>query len=324
MTRNTTRTIPRSLLLATGALLIGSSACAQSNVTISGSLDIGAYRDTAGVKNIGTIQRSHLQFAGTEDLGGGLAATFRLRHRLDLDTGAPEGNGSKPFWHGESTLGLKGGFGAIRLGRALDAIQGQDWAFDPWENYDRLASPAWDLWHWNYSADPAGGGSGRVANAIFYDSPKFADFSFHFSGSPESPAGAVAKTRAAALLYNNGTLRALLGSGKNSAGATETSVGLRGNFGAVAVMGLYNLSETAAGSKAKVTTLGATYQLGAATLKAGWGQADVDDVRKERLVSLGANYSLSKRTSVYADLASKRFAATGTKEVYGAGLTHSF
>jgi predicted porin len=312
-------------LLATGCLvLIGSPAWAQSSVTISGSLDVGVFRDTAGAKNVGTIQRSHLQFAGTEDLGNGLTATFRLRHRLDLDTGTPEGAGSKPFWHGESTVGLQGGFGALRLGRALDAIQSQDWAFDPWENYDRIASPAWDLWHWNYSADPVGGGSGRVANAVFYDSPKFAGFSVHLSGSPESPEGAVTKTRAASVLYNNGTVRALLGTGKNSAGATETSLGLRGNFGAVSVMGLYNLSESAAGSEAKVTTLGATYALGATTFKAGWGQADVDDVVKERLLSLGAKYALSKRTSVYADAAAKRYPADGTKHVYGAGLTHSF
>lgn len=312
-------------LLATGCLmLIGSPAWTQSNVTISGSLDVGVFRDTAGAKNVGTIQRSHLQFAGTEDLGNGLTATFRLRHRLDVDTGTPEGAGAKPFWHGESTVGLQGGFGAVRLGRALDAIQGQDWAFDPWENYDRIASPAWDLWHWNYSADPVGGGSGRVANAIFYDSPKFAGFSVHLSGSPESPQGAVTKTRAASVLYNNGTLRALLGTGKNSAGATETSLGLRGNFGAVSVMGLYNESESAAGSKAKVTTLGASYALGATTLKAGWGQADVDDVIKERLISLGAKYALSKRTSVYADVAAKRYPADDTKHVYGAGITHSF
>jgi predicted porin len=317
-------TTPIGLLAAIAIMQIGAPAAAQSNVTISGSLDIGAFRDTAGVKNIGTIQRSHLQFAGSEDLGNGLAATFRLRHRLDLDTGTPEGNGSKPFWHGESTVGIKGGFGAIRLGRAPDAIQGQDWAFDPWENYDRLTSPAWDLWHWNYSADPAGGGSGRVANAVFYDSPKIADFSLHISASPESPAGAVTKTRAAALLYNNGTLRALLGSAKNSAGATETSIGLRGNFGTASVMGMYNLSESAAGSKAKVVTLGAMYELGATILKAGWGQADVDGVKKERLTSVGAKYSLSKRTSIYADLASKRFPTTGTKQVYGVGLTHGF
>jgi predicted porin len=311
------------LLFAACAALTGTAA-AQSSVAISGSLDIGAFRDTADRKNIGTIQRSHLQFSGSEDLGGGLAATFRLRHRLDMDTGAAEGASTKPFWHGESTVGLKGGFGALRLGRALDAIQGQDWAFDAWGNNDRIASPAWDLWHWNYSADPVGGGSGRLANGVFYDSPKLANFSLHVSAAPESPAGAVTKTRAGTLVYNDGTFRALLGSAKNSAGATENSFGLRGNFGTASVMGLYNVSETAAESKAKVITLGATYGLGATTLKAGWGQADVDGVKRERIVSGGASYALSKGTAVYADLASKRFSTDGKKTVYGAGLTHAF
>jgi predicted porin len=316
-----TRVLP---LLVAGAALGSSIAHAQSNVAISGSLDIGVFRDTADKWNVGTIQRSHLQFAGTEELGGGLAATFKLRHRLDLDTGTPEGNGSKPFWHGESTVGLKGGFGAVRLGRATDAIQSQDWAFDPWENYDRITSPAWDLWHWNYSADPHGGGSGRAANSIFYDSPSLADTALHVSYSPETVAGDVAKTRAVSLVYNNGVIRALLGTAKNSAGASETSVGLRGQIDALALMGLYNVSKTAAGSKAKTSTLGAMYALGLTTLRAGWGQVDVDGVKKERLFSLGASYSLSKRTSLYADAASKRFATTGTKSTYGAGLTHSF
>lgn len=315
---------PIRLLAVAGAALCGSVASAQSNVTVSGSIDMGVFRDTAGVKNVGTIQRSHLEFAGTEDLGGGLAATFRLRHRFDADTGAPESGTGRPFWHGESTVGIKGGFGAVRLGRALDAIQAHDWAFDAWSNYDRIVSPAWDLWHWNYSADPTGGGSGRIANAVFYDSPKFANVSLHISASPESPANAVAKTRAATLLYNDGKLRMMLGSGKNSAGATETLAGVRAAFGDLSLMGVYNVSETLAGSKAKVTTLGAVYKIGATTLKAGWGQADVDGVKRRRMVSTSAGYSFSKRTTVYADLASKRILGTGTKTVYGVGMTHAF
>lgn len=311
-------------LFVAGAALGCSIVHAQSNVAISGSLDIGVFRDTADRWNVGTIQRSQLQFAGTEDLGGGLAATFKMRTRFDLDTGTTEGNGSKPFWHGESTVGLKGGFGAVRLGRALDAIQSQDWAFDPWENFDRIASPAWDLWHWNYSADPHGGGSGRTANSIFYDSPSVANTALHVSYSPETVSGDVAKTRAASLVYNSGTIHALLGAAKNSAGASETSVGLLGKVDALSLMGLYNVSKSAAGSKAKTTTLGATYVMGLTTFKAGWGQADVDGVKKERLFAVGASYGLSKRTSLYGDAASKRFPATGARSTYGVGLTHSF
>lgn len=311
-------------LLPTGLVLASGAAMAQSTVTISGSLDVGVFRDKAALTNLGTIKRSHLQFDGTEDLGGGLVATFKLRQRLDVDTGALEGAGTKPAWHGETTVGLKGGFGALRLGRAVDAIQSNDWAFDAWDNFSRIASPAWDLWHWNYSADPTGGGSGRVANAVFYDSPKFANVSLHVSASPESPANAVAKTRAATLLYNDGKLRMMLGSGKNSAGATETLAGVRATFGDLSLMGVYNVSETLAGSKAKVATLGAVYKLGATTLKAGWGQAEVDGVKRRRMVSASAGYSFSKRTTVYADLASKRILGTGTKTVYGMGMTHAF
>lgn len=313
----------RPLFLA-GASLACGLAQAQSSVTLSGMLDIGVFRDTSKRWNVGTIQRSHLQFAGVEDLGGGLSATFRLRHRLDVDTGNPEGVGSKPFWHGESTVGLKGGFGALRLGRALDAVQSQDWAFDPWENYDRIASPAWDLWHWNYSADPVGGGSGRVANAVFYDSPKLANTSLHLSVAPESPPGAETKTRAGALLYNDGTLRALLGSARNSAGASEWSLGLRGKIGALSLMGMYNPSKSTDGVKAKTATLGISYGIGATTLKAGWGQVDVEGVKEERVLALGAAYGLSKRTSVYADAASKRFPDEGRKNAFGVGLSHSF
>jgi predicted porin len=319
----TLSTCARPLLIA-GAALCTLGAHAQSNVIISGTLDQGIFRDTARQWNVGNIQRSHLQFAGTEDLGNGLAATFRLRTRLDLDTGTIEGNGSKPFWHGESTVGLRGGFGAVRLGRALDAIQSQDWAFDAWGNNDRIASPAWDLWHWNYSADPHGGGSGRAANTVFYDSPSFANTVLHVSYSPETVAGDVGKTRAASLTYGDGPVRALVGAGKNSLGAKEVSVGLRGTLNAFTLMGLYNVSESAAGSKAKVITLGGLYDLGSVQLKAGWGQADVNGIKAERVFSLGASHGLSKRTSVYTSAAAKRFASTGSKTVFGVGVTHSF
>jgi predicted porin len=318
------RLVHMGRLLVAGAVIGCSFAHAQSSVTVSGYLDAGVFRDKDETWKQGNIGRSYLQFAGTEDLGGGLAATFRLRTRFDLDTGTIEGNGSKPFWHGESTVGLKGRFGAVRLGRALDAIQSQDWAFDAWGNNNRVVSPAWDLWHWNYSADPRGGGSGRVANAVFYDSPAIANTTLQVSWSPETVAGDLHKNRAASLVYNDGTIRAMVGSAKNSAGATENSVGLRGSISALTLMGMYNVSESAAGSKAKVTTLGATYGLGATTLRAGWGQADVDGVKRERVVALGAAYSLSKRTSLFADVASKRFVVDGTKTVYGVGVAHSF
>src|SRR5688500_14869949 len=62
---NMNLTIALRLLAAAGIMSIAIPAAAQSNVSISGSLDIGAFRDKADVKNVGNIQRSHIQFAGS-------------------------------------------------------------------------------------------------------------------------------------------------------------------------------------------------------------------------------------------------------------------
>ena len=126
------------LLVALGA----SAVSAQSSVKVSGYLDIGVYRDTNKVWNVGSIQRSNIAFSGVEDLGNGYAATFKLSHRFNPDTGANE-SADKPFWHGESTVGLKGGFGSIQFGRRLTALGQEDYDFDPWWYFNRVASPAW-------------------------------------------------------------------------------------------------------------------------------------------------------------------------------------
>ncbi|HSV59880.1 MAG TPA: porin [Variovorax sp.] len=166
----------RTALAAPLLCAAAGAATAQSQLSISGLIDIGLYRDTNRVWQLGPIQRSNIAFGGVEDLGGGLAATFMLNQRFETDTGQLEQVG-KPFFHAEPTVGLKGTFGSIRLGRALDAMYSQDWQFDAWGNYDRIASPAWDIWHYNYPSDPmADSGSpdlGRLNNGVFYDSPSF-------------------------------------------------------------------------------------------------------------------------------------------------------
>lgn len=314
-------------LAAAAALtaLTAPAAHAQSNVTISGMIDIGVYRDTAKAWNVGPIQRSNLAFSGSEDLGGGLSAIFKLSHRFNPDTGSQE-SASKPFWHGESTVGLKGAFGTVQLGRRLDAMYANDWAFDPWYNFDRVASPAWDLWHYNFPSDPHGNSGtaeyGRLNNGIFYDSPNLSGFSLSLSASPETSAGDANKPFAAALQYAGNGFAAMLAHGKNSAAGTDDFVGLKGSFGDFGAMGVYNVSK-AGGSKAKTATLGAMYAIGVTTLKLGWGQVDLDGTKAEKIASAGALYGLSKRTSVYADFAHKTFPDRSVN-VYGVGLTHAF
>jgi predicted porin len=88
-----------SLAIAAALPVAAQSSGAGSNVTISGYLDAGVFRDFDKTSKLGTIQRSNLAIAGFEDLGGGLKATFRLSTRFDLDTGLTEDYPKKPFWH---------------------------------------------------------------------------------------------------------------------------------------------------------------------------------------------------------------------------------
>jgi predicted porin len=317
----------------TTALLLASAAAqAQSSVSISGLIDIGVYRGFDKTKNVGTIQRSNIAFSGTEDLGGGLAATFKLSHRFDADTGQPEGAGAKPFWQGESTVGLKGGWGSVRIGRALDAVWANDWAYDPWYNFNRIASPAWQYWHFNYSSDRiSNNGSaefGRLSNGVFYDSPSFGGFSVHFSGAFENSTAAGAGTgnnAGLSLNYDRGPVSVMVAHSKNSSDDTVSFVGARYTLGDFSIMGAYDRSkfEAVVDSVAKVYTVGATYKIGAAELKAGYGRLDVAGARSQ-FIGLGGDYWLSKRTSLYVSAGHNKPDGSDSTTAYGVGVAHSF
>ncbi|MGD9757156.1 MULTISPECIES: porin [Comamonas] len=310
------------------------AAAQSSNVSIGGLIDGGIYRGFDGTAQAGTIQRSNLAIAGWEDLGGGLKATFRLSARFDIDTGRLEDQGRKPFWHDESTVGLQGGFGHLRLGRALSAMWSQDWKFDPWANFNRISSPAWYQWHYLTPTDRYSNNGtaeyGRMANGIFYDSPTVAGFTLHLSASPERTEVPLTLRRegrgySASLNYDSDSLSGMLAFERNGSGDKDTFVAGKYRFGAAAVMAAWDYSRVAQTAlSAKAVTLGATYQMGQTTLKAGYGRQRMQE-QTNHFYSLGADYALSKRTTLYASLGRKSYeygADSGTS--FGVGMAHAF
>jgi predicted porin len=305
-------------------------AWAQSSVSVSGLLDTGVFRGFDGINQVGTIQRSNVAISGFEDLGGGMKAVFRLSTRLELDTGSSEGTGFKPFWHDESTVGLQGSWGKIRLGRALTAMWAQDWKFDPWANFNRLASPAWQQWHYLTPSDPFGNNGtaeyGRLNNGIFYDSPTIGGFTLRLSGSPERQRelGAMGRPYSAVLEYDQGSVAAMAAFERNSLGDKDTFVAGKYSFGAAAVMAAYDYSRRSGNSsQSRAATLGATYRAGQTTLKAGYGRQRLDS-DTNRFASLGADYALSTRTTLYVSLGHRRDAHRDSRTAFGAGVSHAF
>lgn len=125
-------------LVIAGAIVAAAtgSALAQNkpNVEVFGRLDIGVIN----ANNVGTtgtslthitsspISTSFLGFRGTEELGGGLKASFLLESQInpaDGTQGVSSGSGSANGVFGrESNLALSGGFGTLRAGRQVMPI----------------------------------------------------------------------------------------------------------------------------------------------------------------------------------------------------------
>ncbi|MGJ7525387.1 porin [Variovorax sp. GB1P17] len=128
------------------------AACAQSSITLFGVLDAGisGYSNKSADAKSATLANpfylnkgsrtasqtvlsnsglasSRLGFRGTEDMGGGLAASFWLEAALTNDSGL---DGLQSFAR-RSTVSLSGGFGEIRLGRDINATFANDFVFDP-------------------------------------------------------------------------------------------------------------------------------------------------------------------------------------------------
>ena len=139
-------------LIALAVLAASGTSFAQSSVTIWGIVDAAVSRGNGDVNSVtrlvgSGISSSQLGFRGTEDLGGGMSASFWLEAGLSNDSGNGGGsttnntssgtgatssttiagtatagtvatNGTQGLtFNRRSTVSLTGGFGEIRLGR---------------------------------------------------------------------------------------------------------------------------------------------------------------------------------------------------------------
>ena len=127
----------KKTFIALAAACAAGGALAQSSVTLFGVVDVGIAHLTGtdvsrtGVST-GGANISRLGFRGTEDLGGGLAASFWLEAGLDVDSGAGKGIGGGLMFNRRATVSLSGvNWGELRLGRDDAATFLNTLIFDP-------------------------------------------------------------------------------------------------------------------------------------------------------------------------------------------------
>jgi len=267
---------------------------------------------------------------GSEDLGGGLKAEFKLESQFEIDTGVSRTN----TFDREAWVGLTGGFGSIKLGRNYTAI-------------DNFAGAMNHTFNSNINVTTAVADVGlkqyvnRIDNSINYTTPTINGFSAAIShGFGENKTADLSATdntslniRYAAGALQVGFATQTVESRTGSANNEDIKHNLIGgsyNFGVASVTGTYMNSKQGS-TKDKTTQIGVAVPMGALTLSAGFanGESKTGATKlKSDGYALLASYDLSKRTAVYAGYESTKVDTSATVERkttnLAVGVRHTF
>jgi predicted porin len=323
-------------LIALAAVAASGAAFAQSSVTVYGTVDtsVGYVKgndSVSGMLNSGN-STSKLGFRGVEDLGNGLKANFVLEGEVAPDTGASNNDGDALNFKRQSTVGLAGSFGEVRLGRALTASYNAVSRYDMFGTVGLGSTLAWKN---SYQV--------RSSNMISYISPKFSGFGVGVDyGFGEQTANRVARYAGIGATYDNGPLSLGLGYDKQNnalaiTGDEDLSTWQLGGSYDLSVVKLaafyketkYKVIATGNSEKLKTWNLGVSAPVGAAgVVKASYNNYKwSDSSEKAQQFSLGYVHNMSKRTALYgtyAFLKNKNDADFGLNGAFaGAGLTES-
>jgi len=351
---HSTSTLVKALAAASlfGACL--GAAQAQSNVTIYGRIDAGVnYQSNVLVPGSTTKTgdqwsasgnewgTSMIGVMGSEDLGGGLKAEFKLENGFNADNGNV--NGGSGLWTRRSYVGLVGSLGTIHVGKDL-ASENAIWDIDPTGQQAMSTSTLVNGRNWP-----------QTNNMVNYITPSFGGFTASVMHGFGGQAGSFtnASSDGVVLTYvqpsyellasydvqrdANGQYTSLYGDSKDLIlGGTWTIDKLK------LFAGYENLKAPGVATGPDQTDqywIGANYQLTPALLliAAAYHTTVNDNVGSASLFMLGANYSLSKRTLLYASVGTLRNGANtnfGIETGTGAtgvnmnalyfGVSHSF
>ncbi|WP_295760234.1 porin [Undibacterium sp.] len=154
----------KSLIALAVLSAVAGAAQAQSSVTVYGLVDMGLQRQDIGATKTsasatttaldsGNQSGSRLGFKGSEDLGGGLKANFKLEMGINADEGK-SAQGGRTFGR-QAYVGLAGDFGAVNFGRQYTPVFVAIDSFDPFST--------------GMSSGTAGSGTSTLGAGAYFD-----------------------------------------------------------------------------------------------------------------------------------------------------------
>ena len=270
----------KHLIAAAVAGILAAPAMAQ--VSVYGIMDLAVRSSSPDVGPStttmvsGSFYTSRLGFKGTEDLGGGLKASFTLEGKVDSDTGATT------LGNRESSVALSGGFGEIRLGRTDTSLS---------EGIDTLAHFAQ---MGNFGLNGAGEYTGDQANTIRYTSPSMGGVTLQVGTSLGDERGGD-DNNSISLAYAAGPLSIAVGFDDVGDDDYQT-IGARYNAGAFAVG--FHTGKRDAATDIEVMGLSAMINLGSGMAAHVGLRTWESGTAEYKTTNLGVSKALSKRTTL--------------------------
>lgn len=324
----------KKLLLGAAVLALAGAAAAQSSVTLFGVVDtrVAIGRGSIADRNqlaSGGMNTSRLGFRGTEDLGGGISASFWLEAGLNTDngtgtatnvnnqgTGGPLAgmNGSQGVvFNRRATVGLVSPWGELRAGRDYLPQYWNLYFADPFGNVGvALPMPAtYTFGGINGFGGPAGNIGVYASNTVSYFTPGnlggfFGHVQYYFGENLKDGAATQADGSGGGLRvgYAGGPIYVAVATGRTSYAAgdnRQSNAVATYDFG-VAKVGLQISRDKKGPLTGKGWLLGGWVPVGAGQLLASYSRYETSAAGNPRgqKLALGYVHNLSKRTALYA------------------------
>lgn len=321
----------RPLATATFLATLALGAQAQSSVNVYGLLDlsVGSTKAPGGTSSTavdsGKMTTSYYGFGGREDLGGGLAASFRIEGFVRANTGAAGRFDADPQFSRTASVGLSStSLGSLTLGRNTTALFVSTLAYNAFGDSFGY-SPS--IRHYFTSGTTTGDTGWN--DSIGYASPSWGGFK---AGAMVSSKTGNGGNWSVNLGYGAGPLSASLvhqsvkKDGATAVADTETTqLGASYDFGvAKAFAQLGQVDNSTTGNDYTISGLGVRVPLGAGAVIAQYGQLAPKTGADRNTLSVGYLHNLSKRTELYAVAMSDKVDGLSSGGGYSLGIRHRF
>lgn len=323
-------------LIALAVLAAAGTASAQSSVTLFGIVDATIQRvnnsngpSVTRLTNSG-YNSSRLGFRGTEDLGGGMSASFWLEAGVNNDNGtgaatnlnnqasgggAAGQNGSQGLtFNRRSTVSLAGGWGEVRLGRDYTPQFWNLTVFDPFGTNGAGTTQT-------LNSIITGSTAVRASNSVGYFLPGnlggfYGQYQHYFGENPSGLANGTSNDGTGDGIrvgWANGPINVAVAMSQTNnhpaagieAKIKQNNIGGSWDFGVAQLMGQYSW-DSVGSTDGRGGLIGALFPIGAGQIRLAYSQYKVDAAGpdpKSSKWALGYVHNLSKRTALYVTFA---------------------